>query len=125
MFDVSSNVWSQVRRRPHLGDHSGMHTIGNKIYVIGGFEHGQGLVQIYNMDSNQWSVSPNRIPSVAEGSLCTAEIGGMIYACGGLGDGTNPEDCYMFVPNTGTWVGKTSMIRGVDHAATGTDGSKM
>ena len=125
VFNINSNSWTRVADRDYRGDHSGIHAINGKIYVVGGFQRGKGLVQIYNIATNTWTTNPNQIPGVAEGSLCTAEIGGKIYACGGLGGGTNPDSCFMYEPSSGSWSSKTDMLRGVDHAATGTDGIKM
>ena len=114
-----------VAQRPWCGDHSGIVSINNIIYIIGGFNNGQGKVQTFNPSTNRWSTDNRRHPSGADGSMSVAAISGMIYACGGLGGSSNKNGCAMYDPGGGGWTRKASMLRGVDHAAAGTDGEKL
>ena len=132
VFDITSSIWSTVRQRAWCGDHSGIVTIAGQIYLVGGFNAGQGRVQRYDPDTDSWTVDERRIPSGADGAICTTAIGGKIIGCGGLGKlgggrtSNNPTACYSWDPDAGGgWVELAPMLVGVDHAATGTDGVHM
>lgn len=102
-----------------------MHAIGGLLYVVGGFEGGR--IQAYSPATDTWTTAASTIPSGVDGSVCSAEVGGLIYICGGLAINArlNPTDCYTYDPLTEEWTPKASMLQGVDHAATGTDGISM
>ena len=60
--------------------------------------------------------------------LLQAAIDDKIYSCGGLGTSdtiNNPSNCAKYDPMRDKWSNKAQMLYPVDHAATGTDGSKM
>ena len=135
VFDIGLNRWLEdgggIPDRPHAGDHHSIVAGDGKIHLIGalGTRQARGKVQTLDISSNQWLVDPSPIPNGVHGSVCAARTDdGNIYVCGGL-DGTNhrnPRDCYVYTPGASSpWRQIRSMIRGVDHAATGTDGVKV
>ena len=106
------------------------------MYLIGGFEEFDlcapraciGAVQAYNPVTDTWRVG-TQLPFSTSGSVNVAVVEGKIHACGGLytvddttGSPWNPRDCAVYQPGTDTWHAMAPMLRGVDHAATGTDG---
>ena len=62
------------------------------------------------------------------GSVSAVAIGSHVYACGGLATRStpnNPKTCGKYDPEQDHWLPMRRMIRGVNHAAAGTDGTKM
>lgn len=130
VFDFETERWSQVYHNlRYSGNHYGAVTVGTRIFLIGGFtQHSDGIVQIYDTLRGVWSVGPT-LPWRAHGSVSAALLRGEIHACGGLWDddlgryntNNNPEDCFRLNPTTLVWTRFSSMLRGVDHAASGAD----
>lgn len=133
--------WAASRaRRPFPGHHHGLATLTGTLYLVGGFSatagcHNprtcRGQLQAYNVATDTWTVGPE-LPWDVEGSLAVAALDGRIFACGGLFEfgataaASNPRNCGSYSPSYGTWdTSVTDMPVGVDHAAAGTDGSKM
>ena len=140
VFDIAQNRWlansGGIPDRPHAGDHHSIVAGDGKIHLIGalGTVGARGKVQTLDVAARVWSVDPSPIPNGVHGSVCAARTDdGTIYVCGGLTlaavantDGENPRHCYVYTPGAASpWRQIRSMIRGVDHAATGTDGTKV
>eukprot|EP00035_Acanthoeca_spectabilis_P040354 m.69204 g.69204 ORF g.69204 m.69204 type:complete len:981 (-) comp9957_c0_seq1:6587-9529(-) len=129
VYNFNTNSWTQsASNRPKSGDHYHAIAVGTRIFLIGGFGGARGEVQIFDTFRGTWSLGPS-MPWSAFGSVSAALLHGEIHACGGLRDGSttvntlyNPEDCFRLNPTTLLWTRFSSMIRGVDHAASATDG---
>ena len=93
-YDLNSLTWRQdLPQRPKTGDHHGMVAINDKIYVVAGFKQAAHALQIFDPAANLWSLGPD-MPGPSAGSVNAVNIGGLLYACGGLGGGMNPTNCY-------------------------------
>jgi N-acetylneuraminic acid mutarotase len=149
VYNISGRVWADnAPTRPYPGDHHGVAVVGTDIYLVGGFNGGpgggcavpgcQGQMQVFRTATREWETLGS-LPYVVEGSVSAVTLDGKILACSGLfhrgpneeylgtnGDaGVNPTDCFQYDPSTQGWSRFASMLVGVDHAASGTDGVKM
>ena len=138
-YDFASQTWSTsaAAQRPHLGHHHAAEVLNGKLYVIGGlYQQGApttsaGKLQIYDPATNRWTLGAD-LPW-AGGSINTAVINGQIYAAGGVvnSDASNPAgtggttQAARYDPATNTWSALPNMPRGVNHAASATDGSRL
>jgi N-acetylneuraminic acid mutarotase len=61
----------------------------------------------------------------AGGSVSTAAIGGKIYAAGGIVGTSTVTNVAVYDPVANTWTAKAAMPLGRNHAAGGTDGTRM
>jgi hypothetical protein len=61
----------------------------------------------------------------AAGSSASAVIGGMIYVAGGIVGDTTTRLGARLDPSTGTWTPIAPMPRGRNHAASGSDGTRL
>jgi hypothetical protein len=110
MTDLSSDPWPGVGA---LGDilPGGAAVVGNKLYVLGGFEINVGMVDdIWEFDADaaagsRWTHKNAHLPTQL-GYIPTAALGGMIYTAGGSSwDGTtlvDSADSYKYDPATDT-----------------------
>lgn len=125
-YDFATKTWSQgLAVRPFPGHHHACETYQGKWYLIGGLGGGEGRVQIYDPVANSWSVGAD-VPW-AGGSMCTALIGGKIYASGGIVGTTTVDQCAVYDIAANTWSMRTPMPagKGRNHAASGSDGKRM
>eukprot|EP00040_Diaphanoeca_grandis_P031242 m.186526 g.186526 ORF g.186526 m.186526 type:complete len:1031 (-) comp32273_c0_seq1:139-3231(-) len=115
----------------YWGDHHATITIGTDIYLVGllgpqcNVGSCNGKTQVYDTLRDTYSAVPN-FPS-AQGSICAAQVNGIIYACGGLLHhshieevGDNPTTCYKLDSSNHNqgWLRISNMLVGVDHAST-------
>src|SRR5262249_42594294 len=83
-YDLKKGVWrSDLPVRPYVGDHHSAEVINSKLYLLGGLGGGsEGKVQIYDPNTNSWSVGA--AAPYAAGSVSTAVIGNKVYMAGGI-----------------------------------------
>ncbi|MCS7032793.1 MAG: hypothetical protein NZ561_02230, partial [Phycisphaerae bacterium] len=132
-FNLSNNTWStsELPQRPFGGHHHGAEVLNGKLYLIGGLGASAGRLQIFDPVARKWTLGPN-IP-FSTGSAATAVIRGKIYVAGGIvgSSSSNPggtattDLAAVYNPATNAWSMIAPMPRGVNHAASGTDGSKF
>ncbi len=125
-YNLQNRQWlSNKATRIHLGHHHSAEVVGGKLYLIGGIGGGsEGRVQIYDPVANSWTSGADMPWS--GGSVCTAVIGGQIYAAGGIVSTFTVANCAVYDPVANTWTAKAAMPDGGrNHTATATDGSKM
>ncbi|MEX1024313.1 MAG: PKD domain-containing protein [Planctomycetota bacterium] len=124
-FDMEARQWlSPAAQRPFVGDHHAAEVIDGQLYVVGGFQGGaEGRLQRYDPATDAWTeLAPL---SWAGGSLATAVIDGKIYAAGGIVNTWTVNNTAVYDPDTDVWTSLAPMPQGRNHAAFGTDGSKL
>lgn len=52
-YDPSTNTWSTLRQAPHFHGFGGAAVIGDKFYVVGGWNHG-AFLDVYDPATNTW-----------------------------------------------------------------------
>ncbi len=114
--------WRLVAPLPEPLHHSGAATVGDAIYVIGGYRtlafDPTSRVYRYDTTIDQWTRVAD-LPS-ARGALGAAAIDGKLYAVGGI---PTPRELLMYDPSTDAWTRLASMPTGREHlAVTALDG---
>jgi N-acetylneuraminic acid mutarotase/glucose/arabinose dehydrogenase len=124
-YDLKKGVWrSDLPVRPYPGDHHSAEVINGKLYLFGGLGGGsEGTVQIYNPNTNSWSVGA--AAPYAAGSVSTAVIGGKVYMAGGIVGTTTVSTGAVYDPASNSWSSIASMPVGRNHTAAGTDSQKF
>jgi len=124
-YNLTTGAWmSNAPNRPFVGDHHSAEVIGKKLYLIGGLEAGSdGKVQIFDTQTNQWSLGTD-MPWAA-GSVSTCVIDGMIYAAGGIVGTTTVANHAVYDPVFDTWTALAAMPIGRNHTAATSDGSRF
>jgi N-acetylneuraminic acid mutarotase len=124
-YDLKKGVWrSDLPVRPYPGDHHSAEVINGKLYLFGGLGGGsEGKVQIYDPNTNSWSVGA--AAPYAAGSVSTAVIGGKVYMAGGIVGTTTVSTAAVYNSATDSWSSIASMPVGRNHTAAGTDGQKF
>jgi len=124
-YDLKSGAWrSDLAVRPLVGQQHSAEVINSKLYLFGGLGAGaEGSVQIYNPNTNSWSLGA--AAPYAAGSVSTAVINGKVYMAGGIAGGNTVNAAAVYDPVTDTWSAISSMPAGRNHAAAGTDGQKL
>ncbi len=86
-------------------------TIGNSIYVVGGYTSSAVVAnnQIYNPVTNAWTTGPVIPVATAQGA--TAVVNNILYVFGGSanGGGTVTNAVYAYNPATKTWSTRSAM----------------
>lgn len=131
--------WTVGAVRPYVGHHHLALTIGNELFIIGGFDNGSPrTVQVYDPLSDTWRID-QPYPGLGKGSYSGAVIGGNAYVCGGLYyDVTNRAgrqsaynfvagDCFRRISDAPepSWLAVPNMLQAVHHTASGTDGRHL
>lgn len=143
IFNVQTSKWSTTNSRgkalaaiPYPASHYAAVVLGDEFFLFGGFETNQsdcltrgcvGQTRAYDPVNDVWRIG-QQIPWNSSGSLNAGTIAGVVYVCGGLythGAPQNPRSCARYTPLLDAWEGVAPMPTGVDHAATGTDGSLL
>ena len=125
-YDLLQEIWvTNLATRPFVGHHHGAEVVDGRWYLIGGLGSGAGKVQIYDPQLDSWSLGSN-LPW-SGGSVATAAIDGLIYACGGIVGSTTKDFNAVYDPVADTWTSLTPMPfqQGRNHAAAGTDGQRF
>ncbi len=87
-YDIAADSWSQVQPLPVELDHAGAASVGEKIYVVGGFlNFGQGIMSsaTYEYDPVDDSWTARTPMPLARAAAATVELDGLIYVLGGVG----------------------------------------
>lgn len=93
VFDPQTGQWTQLPDAPHARDHFLVAISGNRLVAAGGRETDQPNpfdktipeVDIYDLSTGQWSVSPNDIPTERAGTMAAA-VGQHVVVIGGESD---------------------------------------
>lgn len=124
--DFVASSWNlNLAQRPFPGNHHGLEVVDGKIYLIGGLDGGSaGKVQIYDPALDTWTLGA---PMPWNGGSCaTALIDGMIYVGGGNLQGAGTASNFaVYDPTLDSWTPLGIMPTPVNHAAAGTDGTRM
>ncbi|MEV2908749.1 kelch repeat-containing protein [Paenibacillus larvae] len=101
-----SGEWAAGANMPTVDSNLTSSTVGNKIYVIGGYDRYNRLskLQIYDTTNNTWAAGAN-MPT-ARYALTFSAVGDKIYAIGGTGGGDKLE---IYDTATNTWTLGTDM----------------
>jgi N-acetylneuraminic acid mutarotase len=125
-LDLGSGRWDlpdRLATRPAPGNHHAAEVWEGKLYLFGGLDAGEGMVQIFDPAQNRWAFGPP-LPSAA-GSIASALIGSQIYLAGGIGDHGTSDSAYRFDPAAGTFTPIAPMPRPRNHTAAATDGRRF
>lgn len=99
VYDPSCGNWTTLPDIPAPRDHVGGAVIGNKMYVVGGRDHGQLNVRnttwALDLDAPEsgWDQTLAEMPT-ARGGLGAGVVGDKIYTFGGEGDPNTPTQVY-------------------------------
>jgi N-acetylneuraminic acid mutarotase len=127
-YDLATKSWrnaSDLAQRPHPGGHHcGAEVSGGKLYLLGCLGDGLGQVQIYDPQSNSWSIGTHM--PFAVGSSASALINGEMYVAGGITESnTTTNAVAKYHPVSNSWTTLSPMPQGRNHAAAATDGSRL
>jgi len=123
-YDLKAGTWrSDLAVRPYPGDHHSAEVIKSKLYLFGGLNGTGGQVQIYDPQTNTWTLG-TPMPW-AGGSVSTAYIGGKVYVAGGIVGSTTVNNAAVYDPVADAWTSLPPMPVGRNHAAAGTDGNRF
>jgi N-acetylneuraminic acid mutarotase len=95
VFDTRTHTWLKVpqaaKYMPGARDHAGAALVDERMYVLGGRDHGQGNVRdtvfVLNLCDLEagWATSQAKMPT-ARGGLAASVVGKKVYTFGGEGD---------------------------------------
>jgi N-acetylneuraminic acid mutarotase len=115
-FDPMSGRWRLVAPLPEALHHTAAATIGDSIYVTGGYRtfffDPTNRAYRYDTTLDQWTRIAD-LPS-ARGAHASVAIDGKIYVVGGA---QTPHELLVFDPQSGTWSALASMPTGREHLA--------
>jgi glucose/arabinose dehydrogenase len=117
--------FTTVAPRPLTGGGHSAEAVNGKLYLLGGAGASAGRVQIFSPVSGLWSLGANMPWSGT--SVCTAVIGGRIYAAGGSVGLSTVDNLAVYDPILNQWTPLPPMPlhAGRNHAASGTDGQRL
>lgn len=119
-YDPATDSWTPQSPLPRPLHHVGIATVGNDLYVVGGFT--SSLLNIwkpsaqafrFNPELNQWAEIPP-MPT-ARGALAMAELGGKLFAIGGYDGVADSAAVEVFDPSSNTWSARPSLPTPRDH----------
>ena len=125
-LDLASGRWDERllrAARPAPGHHHAAEVWNDKLYLFGGLNRGQGVVQVYDPATDSWRLGPPM--PFAGGSVSTALIGDFVYAAGGIVGDTTTRQAARFDLVREVWMPIAPMPRGRNQAASGTDGARF
>jgi N-acetylneuraminic acid mutarotase len=127
VFDLTTETWAPadaVTPRPHSGHHHAAQSLHGNLYLIGGGGGAEGKVQIYDPNTNTWSLGAD-MPYAAS-SVGSCVIDGEIYVAGGQVPGVGSVgETAKYNPESDSWTSLATMPHGHNHAASGTDGERF
>ena len=114
-FDPQTGTWAEVTPMRTARSSPGAAVLDGKIYVSGGDTNAAdtsdafaNTVEVYDPQTNTWGTAAPMV--MARNSHCMAELGGQIYAVGGLDNGISRlSSAEAFDPQTNTWTPVASM----------------
>lgn len=111
--EAGGDSWTTKLSMPTARDKHGIGVVGGKIYVIGGYKSGSGVldtVEVYDPASDTWEIkTPMPTPRFGLG---IAVVNGKIYAIGGkygLKDSSPTDVVEVYNPASDSWDTKTPM----------------
>lgn len=121
-YDSITDRWSSRAPLPVGLHHVGIGTVGNRIYVIGGFKQSflsvwkpVSTVYVYDPARDAWTeASP--VPT-ARGALAVAELNGILYAVGGYDGNANTAAVEAYDPAHDSWTVRAPLPTSRDHLA--------
>jgi N-acetylneuraminic acid mutarotase len=121
-YDPAANTWAARASLPVGLHHTGIATLGGRIYVAGGFTKSllsvwSPVATLYRFDpeGNTWTtLAP--MPT-ARGALAMTEIGGQLLAIGGYTETGNSAAVERYDPTTNTWTAAAPLPTARDHLA--------
>jgi N-acetylneuraminic acid mutarotase len=125
-FDLGTGRWDHPddhAARPGPGSHHAGEVWDGKLFLFGGIDRGDGMVQIFDPAANRWRFGPP-LPYAA-GSMASALIGSQIYLAGGTGPHGTLSTALRFDPAAETFTAIAPMPRPRNHAAAATDGRRL
>lgn len=123
-YDIASGTWlTNLAVRPYVGHHHTAEVFGGKLYVFGGFNTDGDKVQIYDPQTDSWSLGVD-MPFWA-GSPSSAVIGDGIYVAGGIHSSVTIDSNAVYYPSSNTWQTLAPMPAGRNHAAGASDGERF
>jgi len=115
-YDPLKNSWRFVAPLPEPLHHTAAASIGNSIYVVGGFAtlafNAVATVYRYDIDTDQWTRVAD-LPA-PRGALAAVAIQGKIYAVGGVPGG---RALTVYDPATNHWTTLPDMPTAREHLA--------
>jgi hypothetical protein len=121
-YDTVADRWRTLSPMPAKLHHAAAVTIGERIYVLGGFTkallsvwHPVASVYIYHPASDTWVEGPP-MPT-ARGALAAAELDGRLIAVGGYTDSSNTGAVELYDPLHERWDRLPSLPTARDHLA--------
>ena len=132
-YNTVSEVWSQL---PDVPDDTGngkiaagASTVGNKIYLIGGYyvennfsEESSDDVHVFNPETNSWEEDGAIIPVPIDDHVQAVWNGSHIYVVTGWSDFQNVNDVQIYHPETNEWIEGTSTPNNSDYKVFGGSG---
>jgi N-acetylneuraminic acid mutarotase len=129
-YDPATDSWTSQSPLPRPLHHVGIATVGNDLYVVGGFT--SSLLNIwkpsaqafrFNPDLNRWAEIPP-MPT-ARGALAMAELGGKLFAIGGYDGVADSAAVEVFDPSSNTWSTRPSLPTPRDHLTVAVSRSRL
>lgn len=129
-YDTTTEYWQPKSPMPETLHHTAAVSIGERIYVVGGFTKSfmsvwapVASMYIYDSVSDVWSEGP-AMPT-ARGALAAVSVNGNILAVGGYGETGNVSAVELYDPSTGQWERKAPLPTPRDHLALAVSGDKI
>lgn len=121
-YDTTSDRWTSKAPLPLGLHHVGIATIGDRVYVVGGFKPSLlsvwkpvASLYIYDGKKDRWTEGP-AMPTV-RGALAVAVVNGKLYAIGGFDGEGNTGTVEEYDPGTNTWTPRAPLPTARDHLA--------
>lgn len=124
-YDPATDEWTAKAPLPEGLHHVGIGSLGNRVYVIGGFKQSLlsvwqpvATVYVYDPERDAWTeASP--MPT-ARGALAVSEAQGKLFAIGGFDENGNTAAVEAYDPIQNTWTARAPLPIPRDHLATAT-----
>jgi N-acetylneuraminic acid mutarotase len=121
-YDTVADRWRTMSSMPAKLHHAAAVSVGERIYVIGGFTKSLlsvwepvASLYIYHPASDTWVEGPS-MPT-ARGALAAVEVNGGILAIGGYTNDANSSAVEMYDPTVQTWRKLPALPTPRDHLA--------
>ncbi|MGH7164577.1 MAG: Kelch repeat-containing protein [Nitrospiraceae bacterium] len=129
-YDPAANRWATRAPLPKGLHHAAAATVGNRLYVIGGFTASlfslwQPLasVYLYQPETDAWiERAPMPTP---RGALAVAEYEGKLFAIGGYDGDGNSAAVEVYDPGSNSWSARSPLPTPRDHLAAAAVGQRL